>query len=1046
MSIDAFFSLVLERSYYLLLNELEIYMNWFENLIKIKSLGSKAKRPGSLAGLHDARKEHLSQFFTPKKVTDLMWSIIENNDGDALGKISLIDNSCGNGAMFFNANPEKHKILGCDVHADSVDALSLALKEAGFDYNILNCGMEDLQVEGEVDVCLLNPPFSIHLESPALVPYECTTFGRFGSNSSAVSHEYALAQALDCANVVMALLPMNQVVQVIESNNPRLCAVYELPMDAFIEQGVRVKTAVCVFGHCYESFELIREKIDSDYSIEQYPNILIGANYSRRASIRRNGTSLAKPTITLPVTGNKEVKVTHKGRKIKLGFSCGFVQAQVENAILVARARSGDKKRRLANFVNYTGQGSLDLQLHLMQTDPNTSIYINLIDIINNNGGCAKVDSGLLNFIRKNARKVKRALVPFSRVIYQDGNTIASAKYQAINDVLIIEGAFVSPVVSTGMIIDINCRNDRFYCQYEGVEYELSEGYISQNFKNISIASESGFVTKYEGKGVKYPHLLHEVDVRAKRLGLNRMLWDYQYNDLLETTIHPTGSIVGWDMGLGKTRFAIAAILLSNVKHGLIVVKAGLIPEFLRQIKEDLSEFVNFDDVNVISDLQSVTNLKQINIISYNKLYRSPTANKRKPYAKLLKRRCGLVIADEAHLLSNYHTQQSRAVRMLCAKKLIAMTGTAIPNYARNIHPVLVSVSGDATAYNNWGIYNGRLEKHHIRSMNDAYTGIKEFLDTFVTMEWCTYEFEDDTRGAKREIPKIKNVALYREMLAPHFKRRVTSEPDCAKYVQLPVPEIRDIFIDWDMSHLEHYYKVCRNFAGIWKNRHKDKKSIASILPRINAVLKACNRPFVLDDNSGDIGVYLPPTSKDVYCCERLIQWVSEGKKAIYFVNSPDNVQRMSDMLISHGIKSVKYTGQENIKQRMAALEDDFKHGDVDVLLATKGCASEGLNIPQSSRILCDSSWNSKIEDQAIARVLRKGQLDDVVVERVHIKGSIDEYQRQMTEFKRDACRSGLDFGDSSFQDEEFLHMETIINRFIDGLDDLQQEMLKNAA
>jgi len=52
----------------------------------------------------------------------------------------------------------------------------------------------------------------------------------------------------------------------------------------------------------------------------------------------------------------------------------------------------------------------------------------------------------------------------------------------------------------------------------------------------------------------------------------------------------------------------------------------------------------------------------------------------------------------------------------------------------------------------------------------------------------------------------------------------------------------------------------------------------------------------------------------------------------------------------------------------------------------------------------------------------------------VEIEGSIDEYMAQMCESKRMASAAGLDFGEQD--DREFLHLETILGRFIRDMEE----------
>ncbi|PMY01185.1 class I SAM-dependent methyltransferase, partial [Pseudomonas sp. GW460-13] len=88
------------------------------------------------------------------------------------------------------ADPGTHSLYGVDVHQPTIEAVQQAVEAAGFDGSFRHAGMEEIHPK-RFDAALINPPFSIHLESPHLKPYDCTTWGRFGANTSALSHEYA---------------------------------------------------------------------------------------------------------------------------------------------------------------------------------------------------------------------------------------------------------------------------------------------------------------------------------------------------------------------------------------------------------------------------------------------------------------------------------------------------------------------------------------------------------------------------------------------------------------------------------------------------------------------------------------------------------------------------------------------------------------------------------------------------------------------------------------------------------------------------------------
>ena len=56
-------------------------------------------------------------------------------------KVNVLDNSIGKGSLIQFAHPDLHKVAGFDVHAESIDALSVALDSAGIEYDLLCADM-----------------------------------------------------------------------------------------------------------------------------------------------------------------------------------------------------------------------------------------------------------------------------------------------------------------------------------------------------------------------------------------------------------------------------------------------------------------------------------------------------------------------------------------------------------------------------------------------------------------------------------------------------------------------------------------------------------------------------------------------------------------------------------------------------------------------------------------------------------------------------------------------------------------------------------------
>lgn len=330
--------------------------SWRERLEELTSLGAAHAGVSRLADLAQTRSEHLGQFFTPLPIARLMWAVVEQAASDIPDEtLSILDNSVGSGRLLHFAVSERHRLFGLDVHQDSMQLLQEEAEKAGFTCEFRACAMEDAAPK-DFDVALINPPFSLNLQSPHMKPYPCTRWGRFGPSSGATSDEYALAQALAAAQLVVALLPASTADALLTSGNEllgddakRLRAIFDLNAKAFREEGANVSTAIVVFGPSKSSRPVHRAKV-ADVAAFVLPamGVQLEARSWAKPRLRVALPDTEAPTITLPVTGDRQVRVVHSGRKIHLKFRCGFMQARCLNAVYRRAVRgSGPAGRRV---------------------------------------------------------------------------------------------------------------------------------------------------------------------------------------------------------------------------------------------------------------------------------------------------------------------------------------------------------------------------------------------------------------------------------------------------------------------------------------------------------------------------------------------------------------------------------------------------------------------------------------------------------------------------------------------------------------------------
>lgn len=1043
--------------------------SWYDSIEHMASMGSQSERPGSLAGLHAARENHLSQFFTPTDLSAFVWSLIspamDAAIDEAKGKrrISILDNSVGSGRLLQFADPDKHHIAGSDVHQASISALNKAADKAGFSFDFINAGMENLNARG-FDVALINPPFSLTLSSPNMRKYECCSFGKFGAHTSAVSHFYSLSQALEAASVVAAVFPTSSVQEVIESEQmgKRLAAIYDLPSSAFKAEGIAVRTSVLVFDSYRASVKnRIRVAVKDINGVVTPPPVEIPySTMWERTTFRAYGWEDDGPIIDREVTGNRSVRVAHDGRKIILKYSCGLTEAMVSNAVLqnTVSEMDGLVRHRYAKGVKYTGQGMLDIEVILLQDNPITA-FERLISVIREAGGIPDVDPGLTNYIAKRVRQHELQSVPLRHTVFtQSGSAASDADVitaTARKAHIAGDGSWGNPLVKEGQKVEFTKTNGVYSYSVDGKEFTIQPTDIPNSFNIIKGGAESsGWNVIHEGRVKSFPEHAKCLTAKAKALGIDKILsWhDYQFYDLIESCMDPDGCICGWKMGLGKARLAISLCLMGG-KTNLICIEPQLVEEMQTEI-EALG--LPKDTWKIIKNADDVQSLRKINIISYTRL-RMPVKGKggRVTIARMLRRRISTLVADEGHLLRNTRTQQSRALQSISAKKKYLLSGTPINNYPRDVATLLAFVFGDGTAIQPYGQHRSYMEQRLFTSMSYAGRGIDVFRDHFITTQWSTNEFnEDNASGAKREIPKIKDVERFRSYLAPLVKRRLTQEPDVRKYISIPEPSFEPVqYSEWDEHHLAHYITVADEFVN-WYRAEKEvagargkSLSLIAILERIQAVQTAANYP---QKNKGRALYSGGLTSKQRACLEQLRDLVKSGHKTIFYATSPDVLDLFYCELSKIGIKATLFHGGIDIMSRTRDLDRDFRNGDSQILLASYGVTQKGLNIWQADRVIqYNRDWTSTTEDQAIARVLRPQQQKKVKVFKHHLQGSIDEYQAQLVTYKRESACAGLDYGEQTTGENEFLHMDTIIGRFCENLAELRgctREELKLAA
>lgn len=1010
-------------------------MNWRAQLDQLTSLGAAHKGATRLADLAQARKEHLGQFFTPLGIVRCMWSIFEQATAQrAGGKLYLLDNSVGSARMFHFADPQRHVLYGMDVHDDSMRVLQEQAEQAGFECEFVSCAMEDA-APANFDAAFINPPFSLNLQSPNMQPLPCTRWGRFGPNTGAISDEFALAQALQAAKLVLAVLPsstaadlLRRPAELLGEEAGRLAAAFDLGANAFKEEGANVNTCIVVFDAVQRHVPPLRGVIQ-DPASWQPPDLCLQAAETRgRPRLGRAGADTSMPSITMPVTGKKVVRVVHSGRKIHLKFECGLMQARCLNAVYRHRVYSTEH-HRLPAGVRFAGQGVLDVENIVMAEKPQ-EVWQRLMKTLSDQGAQVDIDKGLQNYLNRRIRQRARATTPFGHWIWREQHA-NFVKATARAGVPVNPTSWVSPMIKAGETTELRAHESGWELRIGDQVRFFSDDEARKAFDME--ATGAGWVEVHKPLQSVFPQIAQSLRAVATQTGIDKFLtWDYQLEDAIELCIRPTGAVCAWKQGLGKARLAAALPMLLRVRHCLVAMPAFLIDEFpdrLRDAGIDPSKW------QVIRGLEQTKSLRTINVISYERL-RMVAAGSRKTYAELLRRRVPVVICDEGEVLANPYSEQSRSIARLGAKKLFVLAGTPIPNYPRDLLNVATAAVGDGVPGQPYGIYQPMLAASNVMSMEFASRGRTSFADDFVVLEWCVNEFAETlSEGAKREVPKIANLAAYRGWVAPFIKRRLPDEPQVARHVTIPVPDHKIEDVEWDRNHLAHYLRVADEFASWWNKRHEDRRggNLVALLARIDAVVTAGNFPQHVSESGSPSQYFGQLTSKQRWIVNRCVELAST-QKVVVFARQPAMLNLLQRETAACGVECIVYHGKRSAQQRRADLKR-FRHGSAQVAFASYGVTRAGLDLYQANTaILGTRSWSDREEDQAIRRLLRPQQTRPVTVEKPHLVGGIDFYQDQLCQWKASAASAGLDWGTPMPDDVEFVHLDTILGRFVEDL------------
>ena len=136
------------------------------------------------------------------------------------------------------------------------------------------------------------------------------------------------------------------------------------------------------------------------------------------------------------------------------------------------------------------------------------------------------------------------------------------------------------------------------------------------------------------------------------------------------------------------------------------------------------------------------------------------------------------------------------------------------------------------------------------------------------------------------------------------------------------------------------------------------------------------------------------------------------GEKTIIFSQFTSLLDLLEVPLVRRGWTHTRFDGSMDLKERNAAVTAFTNDPACKIMLVSLKAGNSGLNLVAASHIIMfDPFWNPYIEDQAVDRAHRIGQIREVFVHRLLIENTVEDRIVTLQDQKRELISGALDEG-----------------------------------
>ena len=396
------------------------------------------------------------------------------------------------------------------------------------------------------------------------------------------------------------------------------------------------------------------------------------------------------------------------------------------------------------------------------------------------------------------------------------------------------------------------------------------------------------------------------------------------------------GGIQADDMGLGKTNMSIFVIKAHNKGPTLIVCEVSC----LDQWKQKLIEFGNIKPVVITTSSKfHIDKSAEVVLTTYSIFQQQKTNG-----SSLYDIQWWRIVLDEAHKIRNTQTIIFKSLNKLKSTIRWCLTATPIQNSAK-----------DMVALTSWiGMKNTSVIR---RTIEQESKRCKELdiipLDSQVVMLDFKYDEE---------------IELYQSLL------------DQGRY-QMQNNKKQGI-----LGFLNKCRQSCFSPKIVTLNEKKRKFNQDEVCVFDDSRKLTDVNEFDMDDEEESC------STKIDYVIDYLMSEKNKNDKFVVFCKWHNVMNELMKTFKRYQIGAEMYDGSMSRESRNAAIYN-FKETSIRGLIIQIDAGGQGLNLQEAKHVINTTpDWNPCLEAQAVARVWRRGQTQNVTYLRLIIKNTIEEY------------------------------------------------------